>query len=366
MNRVYFPNINFLRAIAAILVLVYHVVELTNWSAFPNYGPFWAFRLGWLGVDLFFVISGFVIGLAAIKLYRDSSTEYRQTFMRRRLARIVPLYLFTAAIFLFLVEPGLLQEKFSRLFSHIAAHLGLVHNWFAKTHGSINGPNWSVAAEMQFYVLAIFLAPVLSRVKPWKILLWGFLGAWLFRAAVFYLMVERNDFTRMFIFSSQVPGMADEFAAGIFLARLYLDGTLHNWLTKWPRSPGMLHFYVAFLAIVALGVAMAIFFPKAKYWNNAYMVTFWRSGIALSFILIVALFTLLPDLTKNWFGKPLHYIGDISYGIYLWHLPVILSLKRVLPADNHLLLLNWSIVLTLTLAAMSWHFFEKPLMQRYR
>lgn len=61
---------------------------------------------------------------------------------------------------------------------------------------------------------------------------------------------------------------------------------------------------------------------------------------------------------------PLTYLGEISFGIYLWHLPVLLSLKR----------LNWlsfeqivvlALVLTITLASVSWHFFERPLMQKY-
>jgi hypothetical protein len=93
----FFPNVNFLRAAAALLVLVYHVVELGPWPAFPTHGVFLLFRMGWIGVDLFFVISGFVIGLSAIRLYRDGDRSYRWTFMRRRLARIVPLYLVTAS-----------------------------------------------------------------------------------------------------------------------------------------------------------------------------------------------------------------------------------------------------------------------------
>ncbi|MFN7141224.1 MAG: acyltransferase family protein, partial [Limisphaerales bacterium] len=365
-GRLYFGNVNFLRAVAAILVLVYHVIELTQWHNFPAAWPYRTFYLGWLGVDLFFVISGFVIGLAAIKVYRESDGSYRRSFMKRRLARIVPLYLFTAVVFLFFIEPGLLQMKFKTLMAHVFAHLGFVHNWFYKTHGSINGPNWSVAVEMQFYLLAILFAPVLSKVKPWKLLFWGIVLAWLTRFAAFWWTMDRGDSHRTFIFSSQVPGNADQFAFGIFLSRLYLDGTLKEWAQRWQ---GRGH-WILFAGVVAIGTAALLttfqFWPGGTYWKNVYMVTFWRTGVAVSFAMLVALFCLLPDLSRSWYFQPLNYLGEISYGIYLWHLPVILSLKRVLPPDDRFLLLKMSVILTLILASLSWHLIEKPVMQRFR
>jgi peptidoglycan/LPS O-acetylase OafA/YrhL len=366
MNRIYFPNINFLRALAAILVLVYHVIELTEWKSFPVKGPLLSFRLGWLGVDLFFVISGFVIGLSAIKLYRDSQDNYHKTFVRRRLARIAPLYFFTAILFLALLAPDLWKMKTKELLAHIGAHAAFVHNWFYKTHGSINGPNWSVAAEMQFYLLALLLCPVLSKVKPWKILFWGIVIAWISRFAAFWWTMERGNTYRTFIFSSQVPGMADEFAFGIFLARLFLDGTLRSWAGKWERSRLLAIAGILFAGLVVWFWGMSIFWKNSHYWTNVFMVTFWRTTVAMSFASLVALLCLLPDLTRHWFSKPLHYLGEISYGLYLWHLIVILSLKKLVAPENPILFLNLSLGLTFILAVLSWHLLEKPMAKRFR
>ena len=182
----YFPNVNFLRAAAALLVLVYHVVELGPWPAFPTDGVFLLFRVGWVGVDLFFVISGFVIGLSAIRLYRDGDRYYRWTFMRRRLARIVPLYLVTCIAFLVLVRPPFLQLSWEKIAVQIGSHLLFLHNLHPWLHGAINGPNWSVAAEMQFYVLAIAAVPLLSRLDWRWLLAGGVLVAWGSRALAFW------------------------------------------------------------------------------------------------------------------------------------------------------------------------------------
>jgi len=61
-----FPAVDVLRGIAALLVLGYHVVEIGKWASFPVTGPALLVRVGWIGVDMFFVISGFVIGLSTL------------------------------------------------------------------------------------------------------------------------------------------------------------------------------------------------------------------------------------------------------------------------------------------------------------
>src|SRR5262249_40972959 len=99
----YFPHLNLLRAFAALSVVVYHVKELLPWADFPQKPEMllW-FHAGWMGVDLFFVLSGFVIALSAFQLYGRSTNlaEARGAFLQRRLARIIPLYLLTMLLFL--------------------------------------------------------------------------------------------------------------------------------------------------------------------------------------------------------------------------------------------------------------------------
>src|SRR5215471_4076999 len=104
-----FENINLLRAFAAIAVVVYHVIEFGHWTAFPREGPLLVFRIGWIGVDLFFVISGFVITRSAIGMWRQDPEHFRARYSARRIARIVPLYLLTCILWVAFFMPGFFE-----------------------------------------------------------------------------------------------------------------------------------------------------------------------------------------------------------------------------------------------------------------
>jgi len=75
-----FPLVDALRGIAALLVLIYHVIEISGWQSFPSTGPALLFRIGWIGVDLFFVISGLVIGRAAIIGISTQPSSWKSLF----------------------------------------------------------------------------------------------------------------------------------------------------------------------------------------------------------------------------------------------------------------------------------------------
>ena len=141
-----YPGIDLLRGFAALLVLAYHVVEHGRWTAMPNSGYGYVVRHGWVGVDLFLVTSGFVITLSALECLRRDPADAQRAFAVRRLARIVPLYLLTGAVFLILVRPAMLGIEPGRLAVHVLSHLFFVHNLHPGTHGSINGPTWSSTA----------------------------------------------------------------------------------------------------------------------------------------------------------------------------------------------------------------------------
>ena len=355
----YFPNVNLLRAFAALLVLVYHVIELGPWPEFPSSGALLTFRAGWVGVDLFFVISGFVIGLSAIRLYRDGDSDYRRTFMRRRLARIVPLYLLTCVAFLIAVQPAVLSLPWPKLLLQFASHLLFLHNLLPALHGAINGPNWSVAAEMQFYVLMMLAAPFVSRIDIRALLAGGLLIAWISRAIAFWATHDLGKPFVTFVYATQVPSMLDAFAIGLAIARLHLDGGLRRWTARSPWPPLIA---AAFAFTIGLDVVWQTYWSHADYWGDGAMVIFWRTGLAATFGALVLFASLLPNVAR--FVPPLDYLGDVSYGIYLWHLPVILVLTAHSVASSPVALLMWTLAIVIALSALTWHFLERPIIRR--
>ena len=356
-----FPLIDILRGFAALSVVVFHVIAHFNWIDFPTSGPLVWFRIGDIGVDLFFVISGFVIALSAFaRLSRGRFMDFARSFSRARLARIVPLYYLTCLIFLVFVEPGLVFVP--DIWKQVLSHGLFLHSWFLMHQGGINGPNWSVSVEMQFYALMLLVAPWLRRAN-WLLIGAGAVTiAWSWRAAVFLLVDPNGQWGTfpVFVYTTELPGMLDEFAAGILLARLILSPKGRA-LLAWARSrPWILPGAAAMIVTIAL----QIYWHNTTYWNSGPMVVAFKSvlAIASAMVLLSACALQCPMVVR--LTAPLQYLGTISYGIYLWHLPVILALKRVSWVDGPRALPS-VIVLTLLFASLSWHFMERPLMRRF-
>ncbi len=345
-----YPLIDVLRGVAALLVVFYHVIEVGEWKSFPISGFALLPRIGWVGVDLFFVISGFVIGKTAMEGFARGG-DWRAAYAERRIRRILPLYLATLAIYLFLIQPGLLLAGWNSLV-HIGMHLLFVHNFWPETHGSINGPNWSVALEMQFYALMFFAAPWLSRSSWVKVLIvWvGVAVAWRFGTTLVWPAGSVSPHVQM-IASTQLPGVLDQFAAGIALAKLASLGHLNYTRVR------MLTWGVA--GAVLLGTAWLLLWPRASYWNFPLMVIFWRTLLSAGFAALLACAIMCPmSKLVSVLSKPFRYLGEISYGIYLWHLIVLSALFKLTPLRDASLLFA-TVAITVVLAAMSWHGFEK-------
>lgn len=358
-TTVHFDLVDILRAFAALTVVVYHTIILCGWQDFPLTYPLAWFRHGWMGVDIFFVISGFVITWSALNMQEKSgSKNIFFSFMKNRLRRIMPLHYLTMALFI-LLFPAIVHPDF---FYDLLAHIFFIHNWFPAWHGSINGSNWSLGAEMQFYVLLALLIGFLNF-RTLKIFIFGALAI-TFSWRVFTLAslpVGSENFAMLrFMRATQLPGMLDLFAAGIglaFFARTPMFARLAS------STMGKAAVFLAFCATMLL--ALWIFESRMEYWTFNGMVVFFRTLLALAFGLLLLFFCLIrPGPRLKLFLSPLLYLGTISYGIYLFHLPVVLKVKDLDLAPAWKL----AIILAITtgLAALSWHFYEKRFLGKYR
>lgn len=353
-----FDGIDLLRGAAALLVLVYHVQEIGHWRGVPADGLGWILRNGWLGVDIFLVISGFVIAHTAFSALEAGSQDFRRSFIRHRLARIVPLYLLTCLVVIFLVDARwLMLQPADKFWAHLLSHALFVHNLFPGTHGSINGPSWSVALEMQFYAVMCLLAPRLLRTRPVMLLLFCAVLAASWRAVIAIATADLPGSWR-FVYATQLPGVIDQFALGIALALLLRQQP--GWLAPgWAKSAA-----AALAAAVLFGVAARLQGP-GSYLEVPALIVWWRPLLALACASLLVTVLTLP-VAQAQVLRPLRDLGTLSYGIYLWHMPVLLALTRSTPELQGLRLLAMVLLGTVLLAAATWHLLEKPCMQKYR
>ena len=356
--------IDALRGCAVLPVMFYHLIVTLNWYWFPEHGLTKIFYIGWIGVDLFFVISGFVITLSIVfDMERSGSSGFVRDYARHRLARIVPLYYLISLLYIIFVDTANFWQHHPsdwRL-KNVATHLLFIHNWFFPYAGAINGAAWSLGVEMQFYVLIALTLAFWPQKRALPLIFAGIAAAMLWR--IFCFRHWFGNASLMLHACQQLIGHIDAFSMGAAIALISRNPQhfLHKYLH--PSARNALTWFS--LAVLSGVLAWRIFWSHLNYWNSALMVIGWRTLLALTFALFLLAAITLP--ARAWLVRslaPLLYIGKISYGIYLWHFPVILAfMKTTLPRGRMAVLIIFS---TLLLASFSWHFFEKPLIDKYR
>lgn len=351
----YYPWLDPLRFFAALSVVAFHLRDLAHLSLPQELPGVW-FAAGFLGVDLFFAISGAVIYLSIVRLARrHGEGHWRAAFMWRRVARLVPLYVLTTVFFVCVVRPELVaRSDFGFL---LTTHLLFVSNLFASTHGAINGVSWSLGVEMQFYLLMVLVGAYLLRRGIWLAVVLAVLVALLWRLGVWQVIgavpaAERGN--QMFIYTLQLPGVLDGFAAGIVAMWWRLRTPDARMGRRW---------------IVLLGLAVAMWWlvlslllsNAALYWSHPAMLLGLRAAIALASGLSVAAVIAIPNKFSP--GAVGQWMGDTSYGIYLWHLGVLLLVVRYWPQADPLQQSGVILFGTTLLASLGWVLVERPILR---
>jgi peptidoglycan/LPS O-acetylase OafA/YrhL len=244
---------------------------------------------------------------------------------------------------------------------NVISHVLFFHNLSPSWHGSINGPSWSIATEMQFYLLMLCLMPWLARQTPFRIVAYGCLTAWVLRAIVFFAAQKGQwDTMHTFIYATQMPMMLDLFGLGIAAALLVIKRP-----DTLPSTPILVGLSAGFL--IAAFTSLSIY---PSFWQFGPMVVGWRTLFGIGAVALLLLFVRVkpsPFVLTCAPYKMVSYLGDISYGLYLWHMPVILLLKQQNFATGSPILFGLLVLgITLILSALSWHLLERPLTRAWR
>jgi peptidoglycan/LPS O-acetylase OafA/YrhL len=326
------------------------------------------FALGWTGVDLFFVLSGFLIG--GILLEVRTSSNYFKTFYIRRFFRIVPLYylwLFCLIALVFLGGPFFQSSRPSGqpgIDWEIWAHFLFLQNLWANHYSPLAvwwlGVTWSLAVEEQFYLVAPFLVRFLSKRRLIVFLSSVILVAPCFRILVrAFVPMSTDAIYRLTLFR------ADTLALGMLAALFWRDLEFRAWLFRNKRL-----LYSAFALLLAGMVALGMWFQSPDRFLTQTVGYTWIALFYLSLLFVVLADTGGPIAGLARIGW-LREWGRISYCIYLVHAAVKYFCVGFL-AEDPAHISRWrtgaavvlSVAITFSVAKLSWMFFEQPLLER--
>ena len=372
-SSVRIPALDGLRGIAILLVLLAHTVFFTSFRHHPVLNRLLSLgSLSFSGVDLFFVLSGFLIG--GILLDHLDSPRYFTTFYLRRAYRILPLYV---AVVLFCLVVSQLSVRGWTPFGQLDIFVGPVPWWsfaifgqnlaMAVTGGSGRGGlgvTWSLAIEEQFYLT---LPLVLRWVAPRNLICWlaaviGFAPILRILLAVYW---PRGTFAG-YVFT---PCRADALSMGVLCAVMVRKENVWDYLVanrRWVYAvAGVLGLCLAAITLGGYSVGSAAG-PKTLYGLELTVLAFFYGTVVLLAVTGDDKF-----VRKGLCNPLLMKLGGIAYGTYLFHplcigffLFLATHLIRPTPGAAFIAAQMLGVAATLGLATVSWRRFEKALVGR--
>lgn len=339
----YSPPLDGLRGIAILSVMLFHADA-----------PF--LKGGFLGVDLFFVLSGFLITSLLVAEFDAHGTITLKDFYIRRILRLIPALMLLLLVFCLLSFLLLTSEKANRNYVDALISLAYVSNWaraFSMHPPDYLGHTWSLSIEEQFYILWPIVLLFLLRVstRRFYIVLIAIATAsisWLLRVS---LLESGATLERLY---NGLDTRADALMAGCAVGTALMSGLL-------TRKKNRKNLLLNLTALVSFGV-LCVFLILGD-WQSPFLYQFGFSIIELlTVILIIDVLTNPESIMRKFLEiKGLVWVGSISYGLYLWHYPIF----RLLFDFNY----SWSTVFiigfpaTFAVAAASYYLMEKPILK---
>jgi len=302
------------------------------------------FHGGFIGVDVFFVISGFLMtGIVTRGLESGNFSFFG--FYLARARRILPALIVLGAVLVLAGRFVLLPDEYRTLAAHLLYSLGFVSNieywqaagyFDAASHEKWLLHTWSLSVEWQFYMVLPVLLWAAAKLRPGRATLVGTsAAALLVSLAASVLTTGASPTAAFFLLHTR----AWELLAGgmvFFLAgRLSLGG---------PARRGL---ELAGLAAIVASIAL---FDRESTWPGAFAMLPVAGAMAV----------LAANRTSSWTGHPVaQWLGDRSYSLYLWHWPIYVALAY-LELRDHVLALAAGLLLTMVLGHLSYVWVEVP------
>jgi peptidoglycan/LPS O-acetylase OafA/YrhL len=322
----YFPALDGLRALAMQIVIVSHVS-----NAIDLWGRLLGDGAGQLGVMLFFVLSGFLMGTLYLDKPFDRATLWN--FVVRRFARLAPMFYFTVSVAAVLSS---LVYWFNRDLSVYAiTWLDLPYHFTFLQGADLF---WTIVVEAHFYLVFIFLWWIYYRLPT------AFFCIIAAGIALFFVLPERHylpDFLNYYAF----------FLSGLLISRITLGTARWIWDVAFSLAVFATFLHYPKIAALLLG---------HERWINFYQM--WHDPILLAVIpslLLTALHSRIAQAILA--NRVMTFAGRISYSMYLLHMPVIICLIRLTPLNaSPMLFLTLTLVITTIAASCTYYLIELP------
>ncbi len=358
------PLVDGARGIGALLVFVTHITALAHTERYAFYGDL-APHVGEVGLAILFAISGCLLSRPwALQRFGGPAGPALADYARNRVLRLLPLYWVVLTIQLLApggfpeyTDPGVPQYLLIQIYSEKWAFDGLKHSW-------------TLCTETSFYVALVLYAVVAAR---------SFGGRWRNEWLAIGLFAAVGPITQFVIFTIRdhwlialqwLPGYMDDIGIGMALAlvsiRIQTGGRAPRPVAAAIRHPGLTWLAAVVLFVVGMTLVnakTALSYPQhepALKWTVRHLIIAATAGLLLLPAILRTERRAVPERVLG--SRALRWIGERSYGFYLWHLPVLLwFLERKLvgpfPLATYAL---ESLAVTLLLADLSYRLVETP------
>ena len=364
-KRVYFKNLNGVRFLAALLVIIHHMEMGKFWFDQPNVyrNSFVGGIFGQLGIILFFVLSGFLITYLLLEEHKRSGTISIKSFYMRRVLRIWPVYylivlfsLFVAPQIDFLYIPDYTEHINDGFLVKAGLYLSFLPNlgYVVYEHIAYATQTWSVGVEEQFYLIwPVLMLWAINKKKMLPALL-GFIGVYLSLKTVTILVHEAdltnkaNEGLWLFVDHFSIDCMAIG-GIGAYLLFHKKDKILKVLFNKYLQ----LTLYILLAIITVKGWVLPLYHKEL---------------LALLFVIVILNLAGNKNSIINLEFRLLNYLGKISYGLYMYHNLVLIVVLKLLMMYNladlgtvygNVIYYLLSLGLTVILSAVSYEYFEK-------
>ncbi len=345
----YLPGLDGLRAVAVFAVVAYHL-DLPRAVG------------GFLGVDLFFVISGYLITSLLVREVEVNGRVDLRSFWLRRVRRLVPPVVVMVAVTLLATRWWGLPEQWADVRADAVASIGYVANWWfvasdQSYFDSFLGPSplrhmWSLAVEEQWYllwpvVIAILGASIVSSSRRRAVTTFGFLGAAALSALWMAMLFEPGDPSRVY------------YGTDTRAQQLLVGAALAVGLPLVPRLARALS------SPIALGTSLVAWLLVASSVTDE-ASWMYRGGLFAASVLAAALVAGVVSPAGSGVSSvlgsaPMRWLGRRSYGVYLWHWPVIVFVGAPMGLDvDGVPLMILQVAVTIGLAEASYRWVERP------